>query len=38
MGLEEKRYFNSQHYEHKAAVCVRISICGNCFIPDHSHC
>lgn len=34
---EEKRCFNCQQYGHKAAVCVRIPVCGNCAAPGHSH-
>ncbi len=37
ISSEEKRCFNCQQYGHKAAVCVRIPVCGNCAAPGHSH-
>ncbi len=37
VGPEEKRCFNCQEYGHKAGVCVKILVCGNCSMPGHSH-
>lgn len=38
VGLKAKRCFNCQESGHKAGVCVKILVYGNCSMPGHSHC